>query len=117
MARGLIGAALGGIAGYFVFFWIARQGFYPLVLPPVAVGFAAALCARGSSIPLAIVCAVAGLLLGLFIEWRFAPFVADGSLLYFITHLHALRPITLLMLAVGVFFSYRLALGRERPTQ
>ena len=117
MARGLIGAAIGGVVGYFVFFWIARQGFYPLVLPPVAVGFAAGLCARGRSIPLAIVCAVAGLLLGLFIEWRFAPFVADGSLLYFITHLHALRPITLLMLAVGVFFSYRLALGRERTTK
>jgi subtilisin family serine protease len=56
---------------------------------------------------------VAGLALGLFTEWRFAPFIADNSLLYFVTHVHALKPITILMLALGAFLSYRLALGRD----
>ena len=114
LARGLAGAVAGGMVGYFAFFWIAGQGFYALVLPPVLLGFMAGLCARGRSTPLALVCGAAGLLLGLFFEWRYAPFVADGGLLYFITHIHKLRPITLIMLAVGVFFSYRLALGRDR---
>jgi len=113
MAFGLLGAAVGGAVGYFVFFWIARQGFYALVLPPGLLGLAAGLCARQRSMPLAVICGVAGLLLGLFIEWRFAPFVADARLGYFVTHILSLRPITLIMLALGTFLSFRLALGRD----
>lgn len=110
---GLLGAIVGGIIGYFVFFWIARQGLYALALPAGLMGFAAGLCARRRSRPLAVVCGVAGLGLGLFTEWRFAPFIADGSLRYFITHIPTLKPITLLMLALGTFLSYRLALRRR----
>ena len=113
VALGLLGAAVGGALGYFVFFWIARQGFYALILPPGLLGFTAGFFARHRSTPLALICAVAGLALGLFTEWRFAPFVADRCLLYFVTHVHALKPITLLMLALGVFLSYKLALGRD----
>ena len=114
IALGLLGAAVGGCVGYFAFFWIARQGLYALVLPPGLLGYAAGLCARRRSTPLALLCGVAGLALGLFTEWRFAPFAADQSLAYFLTHLHALRPLTMLMLALGAFLSYRLALGRDR---
>lgn len=113
VALGLVGAVIGGAVGYFAFFWIARQGLYALILPPALLGFTAGVCARRRSTSLAIACGVAGLALGLLTEWRFAPFVADGSLLYFITHIHTLRPITLLMLALGAFLSYRLALGRD----
>ena len=113
IALGLLGAVVGGAIGYFAFFWIARQGFYALILPPGLMGFTAGLFARRRSTPLALVCAVAGLALGLFTEWRFAPFIADSSLLYFITHIHALKPITMLMLAIGAFLSYRLALVRD----
>ncbi len=112
LALGLLGAAVGGVAGYFLFFWIAQQGFYALVVPPALLGLTAGLFARRRSTPLAIVCAVAGLALGLFTEWRFAPFTTDGSLPYFITHIHTLQPITMLMLGLGAFVSYRLALGR-----
>jgi hypothetical protein len=110
---GLIGAAAGGAVGYLAFFWIARQGLYALALPPALLGLAAGLCARRRSAILAVLCGVAGLLLGLYTEWRFAPFVADSSLFYFLAHMHALRPMTLLMLALGAFLSYRLALGRH----
>ena len=61
----------------------------------------------------AVVCGAAGLALGLYTEWRFAPFVADRSLAYFISHVQLLKPITLVMLALGAFISYRLALGRD----
>lgn len=111
MLWGLLGAVIGGAVGFFAFFWIARQGFYALILPPGLMGFTAGIFARSRSTPLALVCGVAGLALGLFTEWRFAPFVADNSLAYFITHVHELKPITLLMLALGAFISYRLALG------
>ena len=115
IALGLLGAAVGGCLGYFAFFWIARQGLYALLVPPALLGLAAGLCARQRSPVLAVICGVAGLALALFTEWRFAPFIADASLSYFITHLHQLKSITMIMLAVGAVLSYRLALGYSRP--
>jgi hypothetical protein len=118
IALGLLGAVIGGCLGYFAFFWIVRQGFYALLVPPALLGLAAGLCAWNKSSILAIICGVGGLALGLFTEWRFEPFIADASLSYFITHVHQLRPVTLIMLAVGAVLSYRLALGysRSAPT-
>jgi hypothetical protein len=116
LALGLLGAVVGGGVGYFVFFWIAGQGFYALMLPPGMLGIGAGMAARRRSRPLALACGVAGLALGLFTEWRYAPFVADKSLGYFVTHLHELQPVTLIMIAVGTYLAYSLALGRERRT-
>lgn len=113
---GLTGAVLGGTLGYFGFFWIASQGFYALMLPAGLLGLGASLGARGRSQPLAILCGVMGLGLTLYTEWRYAPFRVDESFLYFITHVHRLKPITLLMTAVGTFLSYRLALGLDVKT-
>jgi hypothetical protein len=111
LARGLLGAAVGGALGYLIFFWIARQGFYALILPPALLGMGAGFCARGRSRVLAAVCGVAGLALALFTEWRFAPFIADPTLAYFAVHLHELKPLTLIMAAFGAFVAYRAALG------
>jgi hypothetical protein len=117
IALGLLGAAVGGFLGYCAFFWIARHGFYALMLPPGLLGYGAGLGARQRSTPLAIFCGVAGLALGLFTEWRFAPFTADKSLGYFLTHVQSLQPMTMLMLAVGAFLGYRLALGRNADSR
>lgn len=114
IALGLLGAALGGGVGYFAFFWAARQGFYALILPPALLGLTAGYFARCRSTPLAIVCALAGLALGLYTEWQRAPFIADKSFSYFLTHVHQLKPFTLLLLALGVFMCYRFALGVDR---
>ncbi len=116
IALGLLGAAIGGCVGYFAFFWAARQGFYAIILPPVLLGLTAGYFARCRSTPLAIICAVAGLALGLYTEWRHAPFINDDSLLFFLTNLHQKRPIKLLMLALGVFMCYRFALGVDRKS-
>lgn len=113
IAFGLLGAAVGGCVGYFAFFWMAKQGFYALALPGGLLGLAAGLCSRERSRVLAVVCGIAGLMLGLFTEWQFAPFVSDHSFSYFLTHVHTLQPVTLLMLALGVFLSYSLALRRK----
>jgi hypothetical protein len=115
IALGLLGAIAGGCLGYFAFFWIARQGLYALLVPPALLGLGAGICARTRSPILGIICGIAGLGLGLFTEWRFAPFMADSSLSYFITHIHQLKPYTMIMLVIGTFFSYRLALGYSRP--
>jgi hypothetical protein len=111
---GLIGAAIGGTVGYFAFFWFASQGFYALILPPGLMGLAAGFCARGRSTVLALICGIAGLMLALFTEWKFAPFAADDSLAWFMTHLYQLKPVTLLMVGLGAVFSFRLAQGFDQ---
>ena len=112
---GLLGAAVGGCIGYFAFFWIGRQGFYALVVPGGLLGIGAGLCTGRRCPPLAIICGIAALLLGLVAEWRRAPFADDQSLPYFLTHVHQLSGITLIMIALGTIVAYSSALGRNRP--
>jgi hypothetical protein len=116
MLAALAGAVIGGAMGYFAFIWIARQGFYALMLPGVLAGVGASLFVSDRSVPRGAFCGVFALGLGLFAEWRFAPFIKDPSLGYFLVHVHRLQPITLLMIAVGGVLGYWLAVGRERGT-
>jgi hypothetical protein len=116
LAIGISGAVAGGILGYFAFIWIARQGFYALMLPGGLAGLGGGLWVRDRSPVRATLCGVFALALGIFTEWRFAPFIKDASLGYFLSHLHELRPITLLMILAGGAFGYWLSLGRG-PTR
>ena len=114
---GLLGAAAGGILGYFAFLWIARQGFYALMLPGGLAGLGGGLWVRDRSPARAAICGVLALGLGVFAEWSFAPFIKDASLGYFLSHLHELRPITWLMILAGGAFGYWLSLGREQAVK
>ena len=107
LALGIVGAIIGGVVGYYLFVWIAHQGFYAIMLPGALLGWGASLCARRRSKPLMIICTVLALIAGFFSEWKFRPFVADDGLGYFIANLHKLQPITLIMIALGAFLSYR----------
>ena len=114
---GFVTAAIGGGLGYVAFFWIARQGFYTLIVPPALLGFGAGLGIQRRSQPFAIACGTAGLLLALVIEWQFAPFIAIKTVPYFLTHLQQCRPMTQFMLLIGTLFSYRLALGMDQRAE
>lgn len=110
----LLGAMVGGTLGYFIFFWIAGQGFYGLAIPAGLMGLGAGTARTGSkAIP--VVCGVFGLILGIFTEWRFAPFLADDSLGYFLSHLHQLRPITWIMILVGSAVAFWIPFRRLLP--
>ena len=115
LVLGSIAAAIGGGLGYLIFFWMVRQGLYGMIIPPALLGLAAGFVVGARSQPFAIMCGIAGLALGVFCEWKFAPFIADKSLAYFLTHLHQLKPFTLILLVIGTIASYRLALGFDRP--
>lgn len=106
LALGCLGALLGGVVGWFGFFWVAKQGFYALVLPGGALGIGAGALVRHRSVPFSIVCGVAALALGIFTEWKFAPFIKDASLGYFLAHLHQLKPVTLIFIALGGFVGF-----------
>jgi hypothetical protein len=103
---GAIGAAIGGTLGYFVFFWIMDQGFYALILPGAFLGLGCSLLASHPSTARGAVCAAAAVLLGLFTEWKWAPFRDDGSFSYALTHLYKLRPLTIIMIGVGGLVAY-----------
>src|SRR5690348_17084569 len=96
----LCGALAGGTLGYFAFSWIWDQGFYALVLPGALLGFGAGIVPN-RSVLVAVVCGLLATALGVFTEYRFFPFVADHSFLYFVSHVYELKPLTLVMIAVG----------------
>src|SRR5215475_2327209 len=98
----LTAAVVGGVVGHFAFQLLLRSGLYAMILPGGLVGLGAGI-GKSKSLVIAIVCGMIALVLGVVTEWRFAPFNADGSLSYFLAHLSDLRPITLLMIALGAF--------------
>lgn len=99
--RGIVGAAIGGAIGFYVFKWLLTQGFYGLALPAIllAIGFAA--CAKRSMLSGGLFCAIVGLILMILSEWITSPFVKDESLGYFLQNLAELQPVTLIFMAVG----------------
>ncbi|HEX5270498.1 MAG TPA: hypothetical protein VFW33_08440 [Gemmataceae bacterium] len=94
------GAVAGGALGYFGFLWAAGQGFYALILPGGLLGLGAGIVPN-RSLGLPVVCGLLAVGLGVFSEYRLAPFIDDHSFAYFVSHLHQLRPLTLLLIAVG----------------
>ena len=110
---GLAGGAIGGALGYFAFFFIARQGFYAMVLPGALIGIGCGLLSGFKSTTLGVVCGVAALLFGLFLEWKFAPFKRDNSFVYFLSHVYQLTPVTLFMVALGGLFGFWFGRGSD----
>ena len=115
ISRGLVGAAIGGCVGYFAFGWVLSQGFYAMIIPGAALGYGAGKLSQMGSTLLGVTCAVLATGLGLFTEWQFFPFAKDGSLLYFIGHVHDLRPVSLLMIGAGAFFGFHFGKGNGTP--
>ena len=116
MARGLLGAVVGGTLGYFVTGWLARQGLYAIALPGVGIGVGAGLMVTKRCVGVAIACGLLALALCVFTEWMNFPFVRDNSFNYFLRHLGDLKTWTKIMIGLGAFAGYWFALttGRKR---
>lgn len=107
------GGLAGGILGHFAFLWIVRQGFYGIILPGVLAGAACGALSGRRSVGLGVWCAALGIVLGVWSEWSFAPFIRDPGLGYFLTHLDHLRPMTMILIALGGALGYWFGIGRE----
>jgi hypothetical protein len=117
LAGGMVGAVIGGTIGFFVFFWLSRQGLYAMILPGAMLGLGCGLASRIRSRPLGIGCLIAAVGLGVFTEWRFAPFLEDDGLGFFVQNLMELKPMTLIMIALGGLCAFWFGVGRERLTR
>jgi len=93
-------ACVGGLLGYLGFVLLLDSGLYALVLPGGLLGLTAGI-PRSRSRMVPVLCGVFAIVAGLLAEYRFAPFVADGSLSYFLGHALALRPVTLVLIGLG----------------
>jgi hypothetical protein len=101
----LAGGLVGGALGYYAFFILAKQGFYALAVPGTLIGLGAGVGKNHTTLVPAI-CGIGALLLGLYTEFSFAPFVDDDSLGYFVRHLHQLRSMTWIMILIGVGIAF-----------
>ena len=70
------------------------------------MGLGCGLMARSRSIARGINCAIVALILGVYTEWKFAPFVANDSFTYMATHIQDLPTIKPVMMAVGAFIAF-----------
>jgi hypothetical protein len=116
VGRGMAGAAIGGVLGWFAFAWLVSQGFYALILPGALVGVVCGLLSGGASLVSAILCTVIAVVLMLVLEWKHMPFIADDSFGYFLTHLHELRGLTWLMLVFGAVCAFWFGRGRKQAS-
>ncbi len=117
LLRGSVGAILGGLLGYYIFFWMVRQGFYAIIIPGTLLGLGFGLLSGIRSMAAGIVCGALAVVLGFFAEWRVFPFIEDGSLTFFVTHVHELTPVTWIMIGLGGLFGFWLGQGRQSAGQ
>jgi hypothetical protein len=112
MLRGVLGGTVGGAVGFLIFQWLARRGLYGMMIPGAMIGLGAGLAARGRSLSLGVLCAVAATALAVIAEWMIFPFVKDKSLSFFLAHLHELSASTLIMMGLGALFAFWFGQGR-----
>lgn len=102
----LAGAILGATVGVAAFSWLLGQGYYAMVLPGACMGLGCHLASPARSARRGLIAGVAGLALGVVVEWWYAPMIADPGFLYFVKHIPKLRPATFLMIGLGGLFAY-----------
>lgn len=108
----LVGAVAGGALGYNLFFWVADQGFYGLILPGGLLALGASI-GKVRSVWLALVLGLAAGALGLYTEWRFRW--DRQNLGYFFAHVQQLSTITLIMVSVGAILGFWVPFRRIDP--
>jgi hypothetical protein len=115
---GLVGAALGGVAGFYVYRWILNQGFIGGMIPGAFLGLGCSLLARHPSIARGVVCGVAGLSLGFFTDWYTT--ITQQTFWEYLLDMKSINQVILLTIALGTFIAFWLGkdaglAGRSRP--
>ncbi len=101
---GLVGAALGGVAGYFLYRWIASTGLYGGMIPGAFLGLGCGLLARHPSYARGVVCGIAGLALGLFADWTTT--ITDKSFWEYVQDFKSVNRVLQLMILFGAVIAF-----------
>ena len=109
--RGVGGAVIGAGLGYLAFRLLYRNGFYGIMLPGVLIGFGASLAARSRSQTLGMICAALAVGVTLFTEWH-VRFSQHNTFLFFLSNLHTLGIVSLVMMVAGVLAAFWFGQGR-----
>ncbi len=101
---GLVGAALGGVAGYYTYCWIISKGFVGGMIPGAFLGLGCSLLARHSSLARGVVCGVAGLVLGFFADWK--TNVTTETFWEYLQDLKSMNQVILLLILLGAAIAF-----------
>ena len=110
--RGLLGAIIGGGAGWFAYFWLLNQGYNGLMIPGALVGVGFSMLSRRSAWSFGFACAAMGLGLMLACEWQSLVKYHDGPFLDFLPNIHKLNTPNKIMLAGGTLIAFWIGKGR-----
>lgn len=112
LARGLVGAAMGGVIGFWIFYFLfENQGFYQPIIPAALVGVGFELAARKKHIAFGFLCAALGLMACLISEWRaFRPF---NSFSEFLWKFKDEGTESFLLIGLGVLIAFWFGWGRD----
>jgi hypothetical protein len=111
LARGLAGAVAGGVAGYFLFWLLTRSNLYGIMIPGALLGMGAGWAVRRRSQTLGIVCCLLAIGLTLFTEWH-VMFSKNHTFPDFLSKVHTLSPMRLVMMVLGPVMAYWFGQGR-----
>ena len=112
--RGIAGAIVGAIAGFFLFYLLIRIGLYGVALPGALAGMGGGWLSGRVSTSVGIACVVVAIVATVLSEWYVAPFIADSSLTFFVTHIHKTRTIFLVLGTIGIIMAFYFGRGRAR---
>jgi hypothetical protein len=101
---GLIGAVLGGVAGFYTYRWILSQGFIGGMIPGAFVGLGCSLLARHPSVARGVLCGIAGLVLGFFADW-FTNITTDTFWIY-LQNVKSINKVVLLTIVLGAVIAF-----------
>jgi hypothetical protein len=101
---GLVGAAIGGVAGYYTYHWIYNQGFIGGMIPGAFLGLGCSLLARHPSLARGVVCGIAGLALGFFADWTTTD--TTNSFWGYLQNAKTINQVILLTIVVGAIIAF-----------
>jgi len=110
--RGLLGAVIGGGAGWYAYFWLLNQGYDGLMIPAALVGVGFSMFSRRSAWSFGLACAGMGLGLMLVCEWQSILKFRGGPFLDLLTNLHTLNTPNKIMLGAGTLIAFWIGKGR-----
>lgn len=116
LGLGLVGMAVGGAAGYWVVDWLTDQGLYAISLIGLLMGLGCGALSGRRSIVLGVLCAIATAVFTIYVEWAFFPFVADGSLPFFLKNLSQVLRAHQILMVLGVGCGLWFGVGRTGGT-